>query len=98
MTLPLTKEPKVGFAKADLDDLNELKTLFEENEMNRENYPNFEKVADLIKKETIYILTVMGKAIGFTDGVQSFLGLTYQNYQYEVEMVVQRISNQIIKK
>ena len=64
MMLPLSTKPKVGIAKADLDDLKELTELLEKDQKKGMVIPELFKSGNLkalIEKEELYVLTIMGK-------------------------------------
>lgn len=93
MMLPLTTKPKVGIAKADLDDLKELTELLEKDQKKGMVIPKLfksENLKALIEKEELYVLTIMGKAIGLSDGNTIFISSSNDRYEVEAKKVVKK--------
>ncbi|HOD92915.1 MAG TPA: GNAT family N-acetyltransferase [Clostridia bacterium] len=94
MVLPLTDNPKVGIVKADIDDADEFEEFINRELQKNIEVPdvfrNREKLLDSIQKENILRLTIMDKAIGLSDGVNTYIGSDHQKYASEAYDLVKK--------
>ncbi len=96
MVLPLTDNPKVGITRADMDDVDELEKLINSELQKNMDIPdvfkNKKDLSDSIQQKNIFLLTIMGKTIGVSDSVNTFIGSDHQKYVSEAHELLKNVA------
>ncbi len=97
MVLPLTESPKVGIKNADLDDIEEIEEFISGQIQKGVSIPDIfmskEILIKAFEKGNLYILMIMGKTIGVSDGKNIFISSDHHKYSSEALDLLKKIIN-----